>query len=692
MRRIVSFLLASILLMSVNFSDVSAKTNEMRGAWVSTVYNMDWPSSGSKNNVGAQQQEFINILDKLQSLGINSVFLQVRPKADAIYKSNINPWSDVLTGTQGQDPGYDPLQFAIDEAHKRGMELHAWFNPYRVTTSGTDLNQLASNNAARQNPSWVVNDGKALYFDPGNPEVIQYIVNTVMEVVNNYNVDGIHFDDYFYKGNFNDDSSYSKYGNGMSKDEWRRNNVNTLVRDVYNNIKAVKSNVQFGISPFGIWKNKGTDAAGSNTSGKESFYSDYADSVTWIKNGWVDYIAPQLYWTMDNKAASYSVLTDWWANAVKGTNVDLYIGQGVYKQGQDTYKGENVAAEITEQINLNRKYDEIDGSIYFSTRDILGNGDLQQKLKTMYVDSIQRKTLIGIDRYETAAKISREGWSNGANTVIIVNGYANADGLTATPLAAAYDAPILLTDNGALGSYTKDEIKILSPSKVILVGGEGVIYNSVINEVKSINSGIEVSRIGGIDRYETSLLIAKALDELIDVSDAYVCYGYGEADALSVSAKAGSEKNPIILSDKNSLEPSTYEWLRSESLQNIYFIGGNGIIFDSLISQVNGITANDVSGNRIGGIDRFETNAEVIKRLYSAEVYNAVIATKGYELADALTGGPFAAKINSPVILLDYVLSNGQKNILSSKKSDTIYEFGGGISSEAVKQLINAIQ
>jgi len=250
MKKILTGLLGIFLVFSVMNTTAFADTKEMRGAWISTVWNLDWPTVGARNNVAQQKQEYIALLDKLQAAGLNSVIVQVRPKGDALYNSSLNPWSDILTGTQGKNPGYDPLAFMIEETHKRGMEFHAWFNPYRITTSGTDVNTLASNNMARKNPSWAIAYNNALYYDPGNPQVVNYLVETVAEVVKNYKVDGIHFDDYFYPSkSFNDDTSYSKYGNGINKDDWRRANVNTLIQKVHAKINSINSSVSFGVSP-----------------------------------------------------------------------------------------------------------------------------------------------------------------------------------------------------------------------------------------------------------------------------------------------------------------------------------------------------------------------------------------------------------------------------------------------------------
>ena len=214
MKKFKAVILALVLILPLFRLDVFADTNtEMRGVWISSVYNMDWPQT--KNNITAQKKEYTDLLDKLKSVGMNTVIVQIRPKSDALYKSSINPWSEYLTGTQGKDPGYDPLTFLIDEAHKRGMEFHAWLNPYRITTSGTDTSKLASNNPAVLHPDWVVkhsiSNGEALMYNPGLPQVRQYIVDTVKEIVTNYDVDGIHFDDYFYRDGIQDDETYKIY-------------------------------------------------------------------------------------------------------------------------------------------------------------------------------------------------------------------------------------------------------------------------------------------------------------------------------------------------------------------------------------------------------------------------------------------------------------------------------------------------
>ncbi|MGE5628007.1 MAG: family 10 glycosylhydrolase [Solirubrobacterales bacterium] len=362
MRKILFFILTLFFTLSNSGSFVLASdTNEnMQAVWMTTVYNVDFPST--KNDMATQKYEYIKKLDKLKSIGINTIVVQIRPKSDSLYKSDINPWSDVLTGTQGQYPGYDPMAFMIEEAHKRGLAFHAWLNPYRITTSGTDLNSLCPSHPARLHPEWVIAYNNALYYNPELTEVKNYITATVQEIVKNYNVDAIHFDDYFYPSNYPLPPGEGIDGTMANS---RRQHVNDMIKQVSEAIKAVNSSVLFGVSPMGIWKNNTTDITGSNTSGTESYYYVYGDTRTWIKNHWIDYIVPQIYWETGNTSADYETLVKWWSDEVKGTNVKLYIGQGIYK--------ETVAGQIDSQLNINKKYPEVLGSFYYGMGNLLSN-------------------------------------------------------------------------------------------------------------------------------------------------------------------------------------------------------------------------------------------------------------------------------------------------------------------------------
>ena len=401
MKRIVSLLLSfcMIFILGVNKNSYASST-DMQAAWITTVYNADWPSV--KNNPTKQKEEMIKILDTLKDMGIDTVMFQARTEGDALYKSKINPWSKVLTGTQGKDPGYDPLEFVIEEAHKRGMKVHAWLNPYRGTTSGTDINALSTNHQLRKNLSWKLEHDGRLYFNPELPEVKQYIVDTVAEIVSNYNVDGIHFDDYFYP------SKYPLTNGDRDGDEAnaRRNHITEMIKQVKSKIKSIKPYVEFGISPSGIWKNKSSDALGSNTRGNESYYSDFADTRMWVKNNLVDYIVPQLYWEIGNTYADYETLVKWWSDVVKGTNVDLYIGQGIYK--------DEVANQIDTQLAINKKYSSVKGSVYYTTEDIMNNiGDCRNKIKNFLIENKIPQDIKGHWAYDSIKQFIEKGYISG---------------------------------------------------------------------------------------------------------------------------------------------------------------------------------------------------------------------------------------------------------------------------------------
>lgn len=370
----------SVLITMLSTGGVFANHREnMRGAWIATVYNLDFPTA--KNNAEAQKKEFSDKLDKLQEMGINTVIVQVRPKSDALYQSKINPWSDVLTGIQGQYPGYDPLAYMVEEAHKRNMDFHAWLNPYRVTTSGTDINSLCETHPARLHPQWLIEYNGALYYNPALDEVKEYIADTVKEIAENYDVDAIHYDDYFYPSDY-------PLTEGATPDsaeaDARRQHVNDMIRMSSQAIKSVQPDCMFGVSPMGIWKNASTDPMGSNTNGKEAYYSVFADTLTWIKEGWIDYVVPQIYWEIGNKAADYETLVKWWSDQVKGTKVHLYIGEAVYK--------DEVSSEIKEHLKICEKDASVQGNIFYSTKELLANRQqVAEQLKEFYRNPVEDK-------------------------------------------------------------------------------------------------------------------------------------------------------------------------------------------------------------------------------------------------------------------------------------------------------------
>lgn len=393
----------------------TAKTNsdpEFRSAWVSTVWNIDFKqTSGSAS---AFKTEYTRVLNAFDSMNMNAVTFQVRPRGDAFYPSSLgNPWSKNLTGTQGKAPesGFDPLEYMVSETHKKGMEYHAWFNPYRVTESGGSgktkaqiLATLSSDNFARKNPDLVMLYDGHLYLNPGEPKVQEHIVNTIMEVVDNYDIDALQFDDYFYpygssfKTSNLDKATYDKYkGSFTSIDAWRRNNVDTLIKTLHERIKASKPNVKLGISPFGVWRNKSKDSLGSNTGNTLMSYDDiFADTRKWVKEGWIDYVTPQIYWSINHDKAPYKVLVDWWADVVKGTNCQLYIGHAVYKHNAGEATGSEAAdwkktTEIPNQITYLRNNDNVHGSTFFSLKDLVNNtGSVKSSLlSNFYTQKVQ---------------------------------------------------------------------------------------------------------------------------------------------------------------------------------------------------------------------------------------------------------------------------------------------------------------
>jgi len=360
--------------------------DEVRGAWISTVFNLDWPSPKSTSE--QQKAEYIELLDSLQEVGINTVYVQVRPAGDALYPSELVPWSKVLTGIQGADPGYDPVAFMVEETHKRNMEFHAWFNPFRANTDVLTAS-LDPSHVALAHPDWIVNTGKQLYINPGIPDARQHIIDTIMEVVDHYDIDGVHLDDYFYPSNtaFKDAAAYRLYNDGSYTNigDWRRANINDFVAALGQSIHESKPGVEFGISPFGVWRNASVDKTGSDTkAGVTAYDSMYADVRAWIQNGWIDYVAPQIYWSMSNATVDYDKLVDWWVNEVKGTGVDLLIGHAPYKLGTSEV-GWQSASEIINQLKYNRGFSEIKGSIFFRAENILSNPlGFKEQLQSYY--------------------------------------------------------------------------------------------------------------------------------------------------------------------------------------------------------------------------------------------------------------------------------------------------------------------
>lgn len=389
-----------------NSSKVASRNlkRELRAVWIATFDHMDFPK-----NQGAPPQthkkELIDLLNFHQGNGINAIFFQVRPTADAFYKSNIEPWSQWFTGKQGQspDPAWDPLKFLVKECHERNMEIHAWINPYRAVYN-VKWDETQENHITRRKPDWFVVYGKHKQFNPGLPEVRKYLTGVVADIASRYDIDGIHFDDYFYpykkgKQKFPDQATYLKYkGKQPDIHHWRRDNVNRLIKRVHDTLQNIKPYVKFGVSPLGVWRNKKDDPEGSDTQvGQSSYDFLYADVLKWLREGWIDYLAPQLYWSIEHPRASFAKLVAWWAKHAYKRHI--YIGHAFYKIGNDKDTHWKKASELPNQVRMSRKFRDILGNVYFRSSFL-------QKNPAKITDTLRKRL------YKRPALIPRMPWKN----------------------------------------------------------------------------------------------------------------------------------------------------------------------------------------------------------------------------------------------------------------------------------------
>ena len=377
-----TFLLACFII----FSGLKAQPKyEFRAAWVATVNNIDWPSKPGLTT-DQQKEEAVKIISTCKQLNLNAIIFQVRPAGDAFYPSQFEPWSRYLTGTPGKapDPFYDPLQFWIDECHLQGIEFHAWLNPFRVAQNVKE--PLAGNHVAFEHPNWILNYGDRLYFDPGLPETGKFVASVVKDIVSRYDVDAIHFDDYFYpyplKEDFPDTTSFALHGGKYSEDrkaDWRRENVDNIIKMLNDSIKSIKPWVKFGISPFGVWRNKSEDPRGSETKAAATNYDHlYADVIKWQRNNWIDYLLPQIYWQTGHPQADFNMLANWWKDYAY--NRGMYIGHALWKiDAKSETPAWTKPGEMPHQIRMVREIPQLAGSAFYSAkhfnRDLLGLQD-----------------------------------------------------------------------------------------------------------------------------------------------------------------------------------------------------------------------------------------------------------------------------------------------------------------------------
>jgi uncharacterized lipoprotein YddW (UPF0748 family) len=479
------FLLTALPLWAANYKPATftapSPIREFRGAWVATVGNIDWPSRRDLS-VADQKAELLAILDRAAQLKLNAIIFQVRPACDALYASQIEPWSEYLTGAMGQSPQppYDPLAFAIEEAHKRGLELHAWFNPYRARHPNAK-SPISANHISKTRPHLVRKYGGYLWLDPGEKEVQDYSLSVVMDVLKRYDVDGIHFDDYFYpyaeRGadgkelDFPDAASWKKSGAGgkLSRNDWRRENVNTFVRRVHESIKVSKPWVKFGISPFGIWR----PGHPPQIKGFDAYDQLYADARKWLVNGWVDYFVPQLYWAIEPKAQSFPILLDWW-NEQNPKKRHIWPGMNTTRV-REAWKPE----EIVNQISLAKKQPVSAGHVHWNMKSLMRSTELGTTLQRSayagqalvpaceWLDSTPPgKPQLNVAAGKTSAKLS---WSlSGENAWLWVLHYRRGGVWSTKVLPGAWRSHILdgeLPDALALSAV--DRVGNVSPAATL---------------------------------------------------------------------------------------------------------------------------------------------------------------------------------------------------------------------------------
>lgn len=382
---------------------VEMPRKEVRGVWVATVDRMDWPRNTS--SAEAQKQEFIEYLELFKKYNVNMVVMQIRPMADAFYESSLEPWSEYITGTQGKNPGYDVLRFMIDETHKRGMEFHAWLNPYRISNNYKTF-KPAANHIYNKHPEWTMTYGNLLLFRPALPEVRKFMVDVIDDLITKYDVDGIHFDDYFYpypsKGvELQDEGDFLEYGKEYDNiEDFRRGNVNKVIEEIHNLIVAKRPDVIFSISPYGVWRNKEDDPNGSDSHGITNYDDLYADIRLWCEKGWIDMVVPQLYASTENINMNFIKMSEWWAN--NSFDCPVVIGHGLYRFGNPA-EGEIYMnpLQLETQFYYARRQDKVQGSFLFNASSFTANKlNILSNLEKIYGE----KTVIPFMGRETCSK------------------------------------------------------------------------------------------------------------------------------------------------------------------------------------------------------------------------------------------------------------------------------------------------
>ena len=550
-------LIFSTLLSLIFFIQLNAQSNtpkrEFRAAWLSTVANIDWPTSPN-NSTDKKKEDLIKILDYLKAANLNAVVFQIRPACDAMYASTIEPWSFWLTGKQGRAPSpfFDPLEFAVEEAHKRGMELHTWFNPYRVRNASWGL-QLDEDNIAVKHPEWVLNVGGNEILNPGLPMVRDYVVSVITDVITRYEIDAVHFDDYFYLSGISneDDQTFADYPNGFTdKGDWRRDNVNELLRMIYSTIQTLAPNVKFGQSPAGIWKNGVPDGI----FGRDNYSVIYCDAVTWLDEQIIDYLAPQCYWQFDG-SQDYGKLAPWWAE--QRNERHIYPGLAYYRVGQSSFDN----TQIGKMVRLNRDTEGIYGEVYFTAHNFDQNlGGITDTLTD--------------DLYKYKALVPVMDWKDPTPPAAPVNlTYGRVEGVGTTALT--WDIPpdddlaryviYRSTDPGFQPNNIDDPQYILDlTSKNYLQIDENFPTDKGYFLVTALDKNNNESGVSNLFEFEPALLQPEVpllvfplntFDEVRDTVD--LVWNYAEnAGTYSIELARDLFFNDLIISEENIIDTS----------------------------------------------------------------------------------------------------------------------------------------
>ena len=517
-------------------------SKELRGVWIASVENLNYPSKPGLD-AGSLKAELDAIVKQVAELGLNAIFFQVRPASDALYDSAFFPVSTYLTGSQEKLPpsGFDSLRYLVEAGHKAGIEIHAWVNPLRVTAGPSsdksiDVKALAPNNPAKLFPEWTVKYADLVYYNAGLPAVRELVTAGVAEIVRNYDVDGIIFDDYFYPYPktglvFDDAAAYAQYGGGMTLEDWRRDNINRMVKGCYDAIKAIDPDCRFGIAPFGIWQNDDGSNDGSDTGGLSSYNALYCDTLAWVKGGYVDYVAPQIYWDFTTKVARYDTLVHWWNRQLDGTGVDLVISHAAYRAAEF---GEN---EIRNQVEYARSEAAYRGSIFYGYAAICGNeGDLKMQLSALYAQSADTPAIVQNKK------------NIGAQMLVTSPASGSTLTETATYLIGMSDPSYPLTMNGQSVSRTKNGyFSLYVPLELgknqFVFSQNGRTYTYTLNRVKSPGTS-SAETTSSFDSFKV----------VPDSSSPEIMAAAGKALSLSAVAPVGSTVQTVLGSQRVTLK------------------------------------------------------------------------------------------------------------------------------------------